>query len=94
MIDISKIEEIAEQVRRVLPQGAQELQKEIKANVRLVLESAFARMDLVTREEFDAQSALLARTRAKLEELEQALAKLETRDRSEARPDSPRESGD
>ena len=46
--------------------------------MRLVLESAFARMNLVTREEFDAQTLLLRRTREKLEELERLVAEMES----------------
>lgn len=45
--------------------------------IHIALQAVLARMDLVTREEFDAQAAVLARTRAKLEELEAKLAQLE-----------------
>lgn len=48
-----------------------------KRELHLALQAALARLDLVTREEFDAQAAVLARTRQKLEELEQKLAQLE-----------------
>lgn len=50
---------------------------ELDKNVRVFVTGAFARMDLVTREEFDIQKAVLERTRAKLKELEQQVAKLE-----------------
>ena len=43
---------------------------EIEKNLRAALAGAFARLDLVTREEFDVQREVLARTRAKLEALE------------------------
>jgi hypothetical protein len=52
---------------------AADLQKNLKA----LLTQQFARMDLVTREEFDVQAQVLARTREKLERLEQQLARLE-----------------
>lgn len=45
--------------------------------LNLALQSVLSRLDLVTREEFDAQAAVLARTRQKLEELEKALSQLE-----------------
>ncbi len=48
-----------------------------KRELHIALQAALARLDLVTREEFDAQSAVLLRTRQKLEVLEQELARLE-----------------
>lgn len=53
---------------------------ELDKNVRAFMTGAFAKMDLVTREEFDIQKAVLERTRAKLKELEAKIAELE-RDR-------------
>ncbi len=50
---------------------------DIERNVKAMLSSMFARMDLVTREEFDVQSAVLARTREQLNKLEAQLAELE-----------------
>jgi BMFP domain-containing protein YqiC len=50
--------------------------QDIEKNVRALLSSAFGRLNLVTREEFDAQSAVLARTREKLEQLEQRLEQI------------------
>ena len=63
----------------------QELQKNLpqisallpRRELHLALQSALGRLDLVTREEFDAQQAVLARTREKLEQLEKTLADLE-----------------
>src|SRR5437762_10064796 len=52
--------------------------RDIEKNVRAMLASTFARLDLVTREEFDVQTAVLARTREKLAELEAKLAELES----------------
>lgn len=77
LIELRKIEEIAGNIARVLPAGNDQIRTEIRNNVRLVLESAFARMNLVTREEFDAQAMLLRRTREKLEELEKLVAEME-----------------
>ena len=79
MLDIRKLEDLAEHIRNLLPGGAAELRDEIKSNIRATLSAALARMELVTREEFDAQSALLARTRERLEKLEAVVAELERR---------------
>ena len=51
--------------------------KDIEKNVKAMLSQGFAKLDLVTREEFDIQAQVLARTRAKLEALETRLAELE-----------------
>ena len=51
--------------------------KDIERNARALLSSAFARLDLVTREEFDLQVAVLARTREKLSALEARVAALD-----------------
>jgi BMFP domain-containing protein YqiC len=53
----------------------------VKKNIHTLLQGAFARLDLVTREEFEVQSRVLARTREKLEQLEQLVAELEQKDR-------------
>ncbi len=53
--------------------------RDIEKNVRSMMTQGFARLDLVTREEFDVQSQVLARTRARLEELEERVAELERR---------------
>ena len=76
-MDARKLENFAEHIRNLLPSGASELRDEVKANLRAALCAALARMELVTREEFDAQSALLARTRERLEKLEAIVAELE-----------------
>ena len=53
--------------------------KDLEKNFRGMLASAFARMDLVTREEYDVQVQVLARAREKLAELEARLAQMEAR---------------
>ena len=77
MIELKKIEEIVGNITKALPAGTNQVRAELRDNVRVVIESAFARMNLVTREEFDAQTALLRRTREKLEELEAIVAVME-----------------
>ena len=51
--------------------------KDLDKNLRALMSGAFARMDLVTREEFDIQKAVLSRTREKIAELERRLVELE-----------------
>jgi BMFP domain-containing protein YqiC len=53
--------------------------QDVEKNVKAVLSSAFAKLDLVTREEFDVQKEVLARTRAKLDALEVRIAELEAK---------------
>ena len=72
-------EEINERVRAVL---AQSPAADIEKNLRAMLTSLFSRLDLVTREEFDVQREVLARTRQKLTELEARVATLENQDRN------------
>ncbi|AGK46794.1 MULTISPECIES: accessory factor UbiK family protein [Burkholderia] len=51
--------------------------KDVERNVKAMLTQGFSKLDLVTREEFDTQAQVLARTRARLEELEKRVAELE-----------------
>lgn len=53
--------------------------KDVEKNVKAMLSQGFSRLDLVTREEFDTQTQVLVRTRARLEELEKRVAQLEQR---------------
>lgn len=68
------LDEINEKMKAVLAQGPA---ADIEKNMRALLAGLFSRLDLVTREEFDVQREVLARTRAKLAELEQKVAALE-----------------
>ena len=77
MLDPKHLDELTQRLSGLLPQSVKNVQMDIEKNMRSVLQSAFAKMDLVTREEFDVQSAVLARTRAKLETLEKQVAGLE-----------------
>ncbi len=77
VIDLKMIEGISERIGALLPADLGALRSEFKTNVKALLEASLTRMDVVTREEFDAQSALLRRTREKLDKLEKLLAELE-----------------
>jgi len=77
MIDLKLIDELSRKLADSLPPGLVRLKEEADAQFRLVLTRAFERMNFVTREEFDAQSAVLLRTREKLERLQEQVAALE-----------------
>jgi len=77
MIDLKLIDELSRKLADSLPPGFARLKEEADAQFRLVLTRAFERMNFVTREEFDAQSAVLLRTREKLERLQEQVAALE-----------------
>lgn len=77
MIDLTTIEAIAERIGALLPTDLSSLHDEFKTNVKALLEASLTRMDLVTRDEFDAQSTLLRRTREKLDRIEEQLTELE-----------------
>lgn len=68
------IGEVIQQVNELV--GAEGLRGEVDRNAKLLLQSALARLDVVSREEFDAQAAQLARTRARVQALEAELAEL------------------
>lgn len=74
MINPQNIEQVLDSLRRAVPGG---LGQEVEKNLRAALTAALVRLDLVTREELDVQAAVLARTRARLEELEKQVAELE-----------------
>jgi ubiquinone biosynthesis accessory factor UbiK len=78
MLDLKDIESIAERITALLPEDTRVLRDEFKSNIRPLLEAALNRMDLVTRDQFDAQTRVLERTRTKLEQLERELSRLET----------------
>ncbi|MGQ9660482.1 MAG: ubiquinone biosynthesis accessory factor UbiK [Thermochromatium sp.] len=79
MLDSKYFDDLFQRLSSALPKGVQVLQEDIERNLRASLEAGLARLDLVTREEFDVQSAVLARTRKKLAALEQQVAALEQR---------------
>lgn len=77
MIDPKLLDDLAKRVAGSVPTGLQSLQQDLQNSLRGALESGLSHLDLVTREEFDTQSAVLARTREKLERLEQLVDELE-----------------
>jgi BMFP domain-containing protein YqiC len=77
MIDPKKIEEIAKQLTDAIPPGVKTMAEGFESKVKQTLQSQLARLDFVSREEFDVQTQVLARTREKLEAMEKRLSELE-----------------
>ena len=77
MFDPKQLDELAQRLAAALPEGIKTLQEDMGRNLRGTLEAGLTRLDLVNREEFDVQSAVLARTRDKLGRLEAQVAELE-----------------
>lgn len=77
MINVKAIDELAERLTALLPKDLLDAREDLSRNVRTLLHAGFQKMDLVTREEFEVQRAVLLRTREKLEALETRLTELE-----------------
>lgn len=73
----NSIENLASKLADSLPAGLKNMRDDLESNFRSVLRTGLGKLDLVTREEFDVQRAVLARTREKLEALEAKLAEYE-----------------
>lgn len=77
MIDARQLEDLAARLARALPPGLKSLRAELEDNFRAILRANLERFDLVSRDRFEVQAELLARTQAKLDALEQRLKTLE-----------------
>lgn len=74
------LDELSKRISSLIPGDFKLMQDDIENNVRSLLQSSLSKMNLVTREEFDIQSAVLQRTREKLDQLEKELDQLKTPD--------------
>ena len=77
MIDLKLIEELSQRLSGAMPPSLGALQSDLEKNSRALLESLLRRLDLVTREQYEVQTTLLARTRERLMLLEQRIRALE-----------------
>ncbi len=75
----SFLSEIQDRIQQVLQQSPA---KDLEKNMKAMLNQGFSKLDLLTREEFEVQAEVLARTRAKLEALEARVAELEAKMKS------------
>ena len=77
MVDTYILDDIVKRLCDAMPDGLQVLREDLEKNFRSILQNAFAKLDLVTREEYDTQVGVLARTREKLTQLEEKVKVLE-----------------
>jgi ubiquinone biosynthesis accessory factor UbiK len=77
-MDAFRIDEIARRLLERVPPALRSMQADLESNFRAVLRERLSKLDLVSRDEFDAQTRVLERTREKLEALERRLALLES----------------
>ncbi len=77
MIPSKLLEGLNDQLTQLLGEGPKRTQQEIRNSINLIVQSAFTRLELVTRDEFDTQQEVLMRTRALVDGLEQRVAALE-----------------
>ncbi|MBT8506661.1 hypothetical protein B1F79_04030 [Coxiella-like endosymbiont of Rhipicephalus sanguineus] len=81
MFDPKNINDIVTYLLGSIPSGIKNLPKDLERNFKSILQQSLSKLDLVTREEFDIQMKVLARTRAKLQALEEKLNELERHQR-------------
>ena len=89
MIDLDKLDDLARRLSSLVPPAMREGREELQQNFKSVLQAGLGKLDLVTREEFEVQRAVLLRTREKLEALETLLATLEAQLGAAAANDAP-----
>jgi BMFP domain-containing protein YqiC len=77
MFDPKAIDDIANRLAGAIPPGLNNLKEDMEKNLHAILQSALGKLDLVTREEFEVQKLVLAKTRSKLEDLEKRVAEME-----------------
>jgi len=77
MDKLNFLNDLSQKLSESLPKSLQVLKKDIEKNFHVVLQNAFNKLDLVTRDEFDAQTKVLARSRKKIEALEAKVKELE-----------------
>lgn len=72
-----QINQLAEKIESLLPSGLKQVKQDFDEKLRALLQQQLSKMDFVSREEFDIQRKVLARTREKLDQLERQLAELQ-----------------
>lgn len=77
MIDTKNLDDLAKRLTALMPESLGSFQEDIEKNLKSGLKGVLQKMDLVTREEYDVQAALLLRSQARLAELEDRIKALE-----------------
>ena len=77
MIKQKPLDELTQRISALLPDGIRGVKADVENNIHSLLQDTFSKLNLVSREEFDIQSALLQRTREKLDKLEKQITELE-----------------
>ncbi len=78
IMSINPIDTLVNEILKKLPQGADALRNDVNNTLKTSLSAALKKMDLITRDEFDVQRAVLEKTREQLKQLEARLAELES----------------
>ncbi|MGH8149468.1 MAG: accessory factor UbiK family protein [Steroidobacteraceae bacterium] len=76
-MDRFRVDDIVRRLLETVPAGVKSVQQDLESDFRAVLHATLGKLDLVTREEFDTQTKVLERTRAKADALEARIAELE-----------------
>ena len=79
MIDLKSIDDLARRLSELVPPGLKDASADLEQNMKATLQAGLARLDLVTREEFEVQRAVLLRSREKIDALERAVQVLEAK---------------
>jgi len=80
MFDAKSIDDIASRLSDAIPPGLNTFKEDMEKNFRAILQSVLGKMELVTREEFEVQKGVLAKTRSRLEALEKRVDAMESAD--------------
>jgi BMFP domain-containing protein YqiC len=78
-LDSNGLDDLARRLADSVPESVRAFGRDLEGNFKAILQSQLSKLDLVTRQEFDVQAAILDRTRAKLTELEARLKDLEAK---------------
>jgi ubiquinone biosynthesis accessory factor UbiK len=78
-MNASSLDDLARRLAESVPESVKAFGRDLEGNFKAVLQAQLAKLDLVTRQDFDVQSAILQRTQAKLTELEARVKELESK---------------
>jgi len=79
MIDLKAIDDLARRLNELVPPGLKDARADLEQNFKATLQAGLGKLDLVTREEFDVQRAVLMRTREKVDALERMVEIMEAK---------------